>query len=119
MMASRTVGTVLQDLKGRIDGLAAALVARDGTVLYADLPEGVFAETFAVMCATMVGAGVTAHGELRRGPPERIVIDAADARTVIVSGGTGAILAIVVDLSADLSKVCGEIDKFANLLGIG
>jgi len=119
MMASHTVGTVLQDLKGRLDGIAAALVARDGSVLYADLPVGVFAETFSVMCAAIVGAGVTAHGELRRAPPERIVVDGADSRTVIVCAGTGTILVVAVQLSMDLSKVFGEIGKFAGLLDIG
>ena len=119
MMASRTVAPVLEDLRRRVGGLAAALVARDGAVLFADLSEGLFAETFAIMCATMVGAGVAANAELGQGPPERIVIEAADTRTLIVSGGTGAILVVVVDLSADLSNVREEVGRFTDLLGIG
>jgi len=119
MMASRSVGSVLHDLKERVDGLAAALVARDGTVLYAELPGNVCADTFAVMCATIVGAGVTAHGELSRSVPESIVINGSDSRTVIIARGTGPILVVVVDLSTDLSKVLAEVGKFTQLLGVG
>jgi predicted regulator of Ras-like GTPase activity (Roadblock/LC7/MglB family) len=107
---------VLEDLRARIEGIATALVARNGTVLYADLPVEVHAETWAIMCATIVGAAVTANGEVGRAPPDRVVLDGADSRTVIVASGTQALLVATVPGCADLARVATELEKFADLL---
>jgi uncharacterized protein len=115
-MATGNVGAVIKDLKGRIDGLATALVSRDGLVLYADVPAGVYTETFAIMCATILGAAATANTELNRAPPDRIVVEGNDSRTIIVGSGKKALLVAVVDQSADVPKVLGEVAKVAELL---
>ena len=90
MMATGNVGAVIKDLKTRIAGIATALVSRDGLVLYADVPAGVYTETFAIMCATILGAAATANTELNRAPPERIVIEGNDSKTIIVGSGKKA-----------------------------
>jgi predicted regulator of Ras-like GTPase activity (Roadblock/LC7/MglB family) len=116
MMATGNVGAVIKDLKTRIGGLATALVSRDGLVLYADVPSGVYTETFAIMCATILGAAATANTELNRAPPERIVIEGSDSKTVIVGSGKKALLVAVVDQSADEATVVSEATKVAELL---
>ncbi len=116
MMATGNVGAVIKDLKARIGGIATALVSRDGLVLYADVPAGVYTETFAIMCATILGAAATANTELNRSPPERIVIEGNDSKTIIVGSGKKALLVAVVDQTADISKVLGEVAKVADLL---
>jgi predicted regulator of Ras-like GTPase activity (Roadblock/LC7/MglB family) len=118
MMATGNVGTVIKDLKSRISGLATALVSRDGLVLYADVPAGVYTETFAIMCATILGAAATANTELNRAPPERIVVEGTDARTLIVGCGKKALLVAVVDQTADVPKVLAEVAKVADLLKV-
>jgi uncharacterized protein len=115
-MATGNVGTVIKDLKGRIEGIATALVSRDGLVLYADVPAGVYTETFAIMCATILGAAATANTELNRAPPDRIVVEGNDSRTIIVGSGKKALLVAVVDQSADVPKVLAEVVKVAELL---
>ena len=116
MMATGNVGSVIKDLKTKIGGIATALVSRDGLVLYADVPAGVYTETFAIMCATILGAAATANTELNRSPPERIVIDGQDSKTIIVGSGKKALLVAVVDQSADTTKVLAEAIKVAELL---
>lgn len=116
MMATGNVGTVIKELKQRIGGTATALVSRDGLVLYADVPAGVYTETFAIMCATILGAAATANTELNRSPPERIVIEGHDSKTIIVGSGKKALLVAVVDQSADTQKVLAEATKVAELL---
>jgi len=116
MMATGNVGAVVKDLKTRIGGIATALVSRDGLVLYADVPAGVYTETFAIMCATILGAAATANTELNRAPPERIVIEGNDSKTIIVGSGKKALLVAVVDQTAELSKVLAEVVKVADLL---
>ncbi len=119
MMATGNVGTVIKDLKAKIEGIATALVSRDGLVLYADVPSGVYTETFAIMCATILGAAATANTELNRAPPEKIVIEGADSKTIIVGSGKKALLVAVVDQSADSNKVLQEAIKVAELLKSG
>ena len=116
MMATGNVGTVIKDLKTRIGGIATALVSRDGLVLYADVPAGVYTETFAFMCATILGAAATANTELNRAPPDRIVVEGNDSKTIIVGSGKKALLVAVVDQSADVAKLLGEVVKVAELL---
>lgn len=116
MMAAGNVGAVIKDLKTRINGIATALVSRDGLVLYADVPAGVYTETFAIMCATILGAAATANTELNRAPPEKIVIEGNDSKTIIVGSGKKALLVAVVDQSADANRVLAEVGKVAELL---
>jgi predicted regulator of Ras-like GTPase activity (Roadblock/LC7/MglB family) len=68
-MATGNVGTVIKDLKARIGGTATAPVSRDGLILFADVPAGVYTETFALKCATILGAAATANTELNQTPP--------------------------------------------------
>ena len=116
MMASGNVGTVVKDLKTRISGLATALVSRDGLVLYADVPSGVYTETFAIMCATILGAAATANTELNRSSPERILVEGNDSKTIIVGSGKKALLVAVVYQMADVTRVLDEVAKVADLL---
>ncbi|MGC2035508.1 MAG: roadblock/LC7 domain-containing protein [Thermoplasmata archaeon] len=116
MMATGNVGTVIRDLKARISAIATALVSRDGLVLYADVPSGVYTETFAIMCATILGAAATANTELNRAPPERIVIEGNDSKTIIVGSGKKALLVAVVDQSSETAHVLSEVGKVAELL---
>jgi len=116
MMATHHVERVLEDLRARIEGFAAALVSRDGTVLHAHLPSEVRAETWAIMCATVVGAAVTVNRELCLGPPDHVVLESADFRTVIVASGSRALLVATVPAYTDTTTVLTEIGKFADWL---
>ena len=118
MMATGNVGTVIKELKSRIGGIATAFVSRDGLVLYADVPAGVYTETFAIMCATILGAAATANTELNRAPPDRIIVEGNDSRTLIVGCGKKALLVAVVDHSADISKTLVEVAKVADVLKV-
>ncbi|HXQ78859.1 MAG TPA: roadblock/LC7 domain-containing protein [Thermoplasmata archaeon] len=116
MMALRNVGNEIHELNARIGGIATALVARNGVVLFADLPAGVPSETFAIMCATLFGAAATAGAELNRRPPDRILIEGSDSTTVLVGKGEKALLVAVVDRSVDLARVLEEVGKLAERL---
>jgi hypothetical protein len=115
-MATGNVGAVVKDLKSRIGGIATALVSRDGLVLYADVPAGVYTETFAIMCATILGAAATANTELNRAAPDRIVVEGSDSRTIIVGCGKKSLLVAVIDHQADAAAALGEVAKAADLL---
>ena len=115
MMATANAHAAIQDLKSRISGIAVALVSRDGQVLSAEVPAGTYAETFAIMCATVLGAAVAANRELNRAAPDRAVIRAGDATTLIVGAGRAAMLVAMVEPDADTDLVLREVTRFAEL----
>ena len=116
MLVNANPGAMIRDLKCRIEGVAAALVSKDGAVVIADLPDSVSPVVFSIMCAAIFGAAVTAHIELGRSPPDKVVIEGSDTKTLIVDTGKAALLVAVVNRSADLSRVVGEVTKFSTLL---
>lgn len=115
-MAMANVSSVLRDLKARVAAEAAALVSRDGMVLFADLPGNAFVETFAIMCATMMGAAATAHDELGRATPRSIVVESDDGFTVIADAGPKAILIALVGKDRPSDAIRVEVARFADLL---
>ncbi|HTT44915.1 MAG TPA: roadblock/LC7 domain-containing protein [Thermoplasmata archaeon] len=115
-MAARNVGALLGDLKNRIGAIATALVSRNGLVVHAEMPSGGHAETFAVMCATILGAAATARSEVGRTPPERIVVEGGGSQLIMVPAGRQALLVAAVDESTELRAVVDEVARFADLL---
>jgi predicted regulator of Ras-like GTPase activity (Roadblock/LC7/MglB family) len=93
--------------------MASAIVSKDGAVVDSDVPDDISRETFAIMSATIMGAGVTASRELRKTAPSKIVLDSTDVRTVIMDAGRKRILVVVVPPETDPSLV---VDSSRNLL---
>ena len=114
MMAD--AGAALRDLTGRCGALGTALASRAGLLLYADLPVATLADTFAIMCATILGAAATTAVELGRAPPSRVTVEGADGVTIIVPVGPGALLATISGRHSDLARVSGEVEAFATFL---
>ena len=92
-------------LREEVDGIAAALLSRDGTVLYADVLGNGWVETFGLLCATAFGAAATASAELGRAPPERVTVSGPDASAVLLAVGRTALLVVVVPTGADDASV--------------
>jgi predicted regulator of Ras-like GTPase activity (Roadblock/LC7/MglB family) len=102
---------VVKNLKINTGALAVAVVSRDGLVIAAEMPPGVYTETFAIMCATILGASITALSELKRTTPERVIIESSDTRTIILGAGKKALLICVVDSAKDMNVVLPECQK--------
>jgi len=106
-----TVERQLKELRLNHGVIGAALIGRAGEVLAADMPERVSRETFGVMCATILGAGTTAAGEIRATPPIRVTLDSSDARVTIFEVGRRAILIVVAPPSLDEKRIAGDIQN--------
>jgi predicted regulator of Ras-like GTPase activity (Roadblock/LC7/MglB family) len=115
MFAVAQPSALMRDLSSRLGAKATALVSRDGIVLGADLPAGLCVETFGVMCATLFGAGATALDQLGRAPPQRVVVEGCESRTIITPSGGRGLLVIVVDRAADLERTLEVTEKVAAL----
>ncbi len=86
---------VVRQLRETVGSQAAAVVSRDGLVIAGDMPESISKETFAIMCATILGAGMTAATELRYAAPSHIVMSTKEARIHIFEAGPRALVVVV------------------------
>lgn len=92
---------------------AAAVINRDGAIVASDLPPSVSAETFSIMCAAILGAGMTASTELRHPPPHRVLLESEEATILIQEVGRRAMVVLVVSAERSLANLEGIIGRFA------
>jgi predicted regulator of Ras-like GTPase activity (Roadblock/LC7/MglB family) len=100
-----TLEGMLRDLRARCGAEAAAVIGRDGLVVASDIPSSVSRETFSIMCATILGAAMTAATELKKAPPKRVVLESDDTRIVILEAGRRRMLVVVAAADADPDDV--------------
>jgi predicted regulator of Ras-like GTPase activity (Roadblock/LC7/MglB family) len=103
---------LLKGLREDCGSIASAVVSRDGLVVAADLPPDVSQETFSIMCAAIMGAGMTATTELGKSSPTRISMESDDVRIMIYAAGRRSMLVVVLSPDADVSAV----DKNAKII---
>jgi predicted regulator of Ras-like GTPase activity (Roadblock/LC7/MglB family) len=96
--------------------IASAIISRDGLVIAADLPEGVSVDTFAIMCATLLGAASTANSELRVGTPTSVLVESEDSKMIAVGAGRKALIVTVLPSKGDASLAKKELLKLADTI---
>ncbi len=104
---------ILKRFNGACSCEGSAVVSRDGLLISSLLSDGVDAETFAAMSATMVGAAETAVSELKKGNMERIIVESKDSKIVAVGAGPSALLVAMAPAKASLGLVLVEMKKAA------
>ena len=92
---------------------AVAVINRDGGVVAAALPPGVSQETFSIMCAAILGAGMTAATEVHHAAPHRVVLESADATILIQAMGRRSMLVLLVPPERTLGSLSTALDRFA------
>lgn len=106
--------TVLKELE-RAGGItASAVVSRDGLLMSSSITGDVRAETFAAMSATMYGAAETAVSELKKGVPERVVIESKDSKLIASGAGPKALLVVMTEANVGLGLVLVNMSKAAD-----
>jgi predicted regulator of Ras-like GTPase activity (Roadblock/LC7/MglB family) len=106
----------LRALRQNSGAIASAVISRDGLVIAADMPEGVSMETFAIMCATLLGAASTANSELRVGTPLHVLVESEDAKMVVVGAGRKALIVAVIGKKADPAIALKKLDELADTI---
>lgn len=105
---------VLNDLKSAGDLEAGAVVSRDGLLIAADLSQNVNSDSFAAMTATMLGAAETATSELRKGVPDRVIVEGKDGKIIATGAGFKALLVTMASSNANLGLILLEMGKASN-----
>ena len=105
------VDKLLSDLKKSGGVEACAAVSRDGLLIRSSMQKEQFAESFAAMSATMLGAAETASTELGKGVPNRVIVESTQGRLIAVGAGPKALLVVIVNPEAGLGLILLELDK--------
>jgi predicted regulator of Ras-like GTPase activity (Roadblock/LC7/MglB family) len=118
-MRVREGGSNLTNLQEMVHALkevagaeAVAVINRDGGVVAAELPSSVSQETFSIMCAAILGAGMTAATELKHAPPGRVLLESEDSRIVIRGVGRRTMLVLVLPPERRLSELETAVSRF-------
>ncbi len=114
--AIELVDKVLADLKKSGGVEACAAVSRDGLLIRSNMQKEQFAESFAAMSATMLGAAETASTELGKGVPNRVIVESEMGRLIAVGAGNKALLVVIVSSETGLGLILLELDKAAKKL---
>ncbi len=91
---------------------AVAVINRDGGVVAASLPASVSQETFSIMCAAILGAGMTAATEFRHTAPHRVVLESKDSTILIQEMGRRAMLVLVLPPERTLESLSTALSRF-------
>ncbi len=110
------VDKLISELKKAGGVEACAAVSRDGLLIRSSMQKEQFAESFAAMSATMLGAAETASTELGKGVPNRVIVESAQGRLIAVGAGPKALLVVIVNAEAGLGLILLELDKTAKKL---
>ena len=104
---------VLANLK-KVRGVeACAAVSRDGLLISSVMQNERFAESFAAMSATMLGAAETATTELNKGVPYRVIVESKHGGLITVGAGSKALIVVLVNSNTGLGLILLELDKSA------
>lgn len=107
-----TLQEMVRALRDVTKAEAAAVINRDGGIVAAELPPSVSQETFSIMCAAILGAGMTAATELRHASPHRVILESEDSTIVIQEIGRRAMLVLVVPPERSLTTLETAISRF-------
>jgi len=91
---------------------AVAVINRDGGIVTAELPASVSQETFSIMCAAILGAGMTASTELGHSAPHRVILVSDDATLLIQEVGRRAMVVHVVPPERGIAEIDTAVSRF-------
>jgi len=105
---------VLTDLKRTGDIEVSAIISRDGVLVTSDIPKSVYTEAFAAMSASMVGSAEAAIAELRKGVPDRTIVESKKGKVIAIGAGSKALLVVMTSPEVELGLILIEMEKAAN-----
>ncbi|MCH8478216.1 MAG: roadblock/LC7 domain-containing protein [Wenzhouxiangella sp.] len=112
------VRSVLRGLTGsnRGHGEAAAAISSDGMIISSVLQDGVDADRFAAMSASLLALAQRAISETRRGLLKQLLIEGTDGAVLLVQAGDNAVLAVSTPPGALIGKIFLEARSSAEKL---
>jgi len=110
------VDKLLSDLKATGGVEACAAISRDGLLIRAIIQKEQMVDSLAAMSATILGAAETATAQLKKGIPNRVIVETDNGILIVVGAGPKALLMLLADPKAGLGLMLLELDKAARIL---
>ncbi len=108
-----TLEEMVRALRDVTKAEAVAVVNRDGAVVAASLPSSVSQETFSIMCAAILGAGMTAATEFHHAAPHRVVLESKDSTILIQEVGRRAMVVLVLAPERSAESLSAAVARFS------
>ncbi len=97
---------LLRGLQGASDSVrSCALVSYDGLIVASVLAEGVDADRFGAMCASLLALSTRAAKEVERGVLRQIILDGEHGPVLLTRAGASGVLAVAADPTKNLGKL--------------
>ncbi len=112
--------SVLRELNASSDDIeASACISSDGYTMAAVLGQGVDADRFGAMCASLLALAHRAAQEIQRGNLKLVLVEGEQGVMLLVQAGPDAILAVAARPSRNLGMIFLDARKTAQkLLGV-
>jgi len=107
------LASMVKALRDVTNAEAAAIVNRDGGIVAAELPSTVSPETFSIMCAAILGAGMTAAAEMKHKAPRRVLLESVDATILIEEVGRRGMVVLVLPPDQSLDRLDDVLRRFS------
>lgn len=97
---------LLRSLQSASDTVrSCALVSYDGLMMAAVLADGVDADRFGAMCASLLALSSRAAKEVERGVLRQVILDGEQGPMLLTRAGTMGVLAVAADPTKNLGKL--------------
>ncbi len=112
------VRSILRGLMGSTAGSvnASAAITGDGMIIASVLQEGVDADRFAAMSASLLALAEREIDEIQRGRLRQLLIEGTEGAVLLVQAGSDAVLAVSAEPNALIGKVFLEARRAAGKL---
>lgn len=97
------------DKIGGVEG--SCIASKDGLLIATNISDERHAETIAAMSATMLGAAETAANELKKGVPDKVIVETKEGKIVASGAGPKALLVVMANSEARLGLMLMEMVK--------
>lgn len=115
----KVIRPVLRRLNGSSTDIeASALISSDGLMIAAVLGEGVDADRFGAMCASLLVLADRAAQEISRGQLKQVLVEGERGAMLLVQAGADAVLAMAVRPTVNLGMAFLEARKTAQQIEV-
>jgi predicted regulator of Ras-like GTPase activity (Roadblock/LC7/MglB family) len=116
---ARKARSLLRNLQASSNVIrSCALVSFDGLLLAAAMDEGIDADRFAAMCASLLALSARAAKEVERGVLRQVILDGDKGPMLLTRAGSLGVLAVAADPTPSLGKLIIDTRTTAQALAL-
>ncbi|MDE4907045.1 roadblock/LC7 domain-containing protein [Methanogenium marinum] len=99
------------------DVLGCVIVSRTGALMGKMVEQGISVPSFAAMGATILGSSEAAAGLMHLSRPSSIFVEVDEGGILVMGAGKNALITLIINKSADINSLKGELAVIASNIG--